>query len=106
MRSIKQHLHSGQLTTELLFEPLNRLKLYLLQNKIVTRDLNSSNIVCFINGSDNLKLYLVDGVGNADFIKIANYSSFYSRRKINRSWARFMDKMSKTESQLKRLKSE
>ena len=35
------------------------------------------------------QLYVIDNIGNPDYIPSCNYSSFLARRKILRKWARF-----------------
>lgn len=97
MPSIGEHLREGRITLDALSEPLETLRRYLLRNRIVTRDLNATNIVCNVEGSDAPVLYLIDGIGNADFIKVANYLPFYTKKKTNRHWGRFMDKLSLTD---------
>ena len=74
---------------EALAKALAQFKEYLLQQCIITRDLLPENIVCQRVNCDELKLHVVDNIGNSDFIPICNYSKFFARQKINRKWERF-----------------
>lgn len=71
---------------------LKKLKNYLLLNNIVVCDLKKSNILCQnVVGRPFLKL--VDGVGNRDYIKLANWFSYWAKKKIERHWVRFEKKL-------------
>ena len=72
-----------------LAKALADFKEYLLQQRVITRDLLPENIVCQRVNCDELKLHVVDNIGNSDFIPICNYSNFFARKKINRKWKRF-----------------
>ncbi len=68
------------------------LKDYLLEQKIIT-SLSHRNIVCQRNKSEISRLFIVDNIGNTDYIPICNYSTFFAKRKIYRNWKRFEDRM-------------
>lgn len=92
--SIARHLKRGHITVDQMAEPLEELKRYLLANRIIIRDLNGTNIVCDVAASDAGRLYLIDGIGNADYIKLANVIPLFARKKIERHWTRFINKLS------------
>lgn len=42
---------------------------------------------------EELKLIMIDGIGNSDFIPLANYIDWYAQKKIQRRWTRFEKKL-------------
>lgn len=83
---------SEKLMEELL-EPLPKLKAlkeYLLTEKIIVKDLSLANILYQKRANGEDRLMIVDGVINNDFIPIATYVDYFTRRKINRRWIRFI----------------
>jgi PhoP regulatory network protein YrbL len=69
------------------------LKDYLLQQRIITMTLKPKNISCQKNNSGIYRLFVVDNIGNSDFIPICNYSKYFAKKKISRKWQRFEDSM-------------
>lgn len=90
MPGIGRLVTQGRITRSDLAAPLEQLRQYLLSNRIVVRDLKPSNVVCDADAGDSLRLYLIDGIGNGDFVKVADYIPIYARTKIERHWRRFM----------------
>lgn len=80
---ISKYPQHHQIETE-----LDYLKSSLLKYKIIVRDLNMNNVLVKVSAG-NIKLILIDGFGNSDFIPLANYSDWYATRKIHRRWNRF-----------------
>lgn len=68
---------------------LTDLKAYLLTNNIITMPIKSKNILYQLKSDSTGILHIVDNIGNADFIPIASYSSFFGNKKITRRWDRF-----------------
>lgn len=79
------------------------LKDYLLKNRILTMTLAHRNIVCqkSISGIDNL--FVIDNIGNSDFIPVVTYIKKLSKKKIGRRWQRFEDRLSSKYPQNKAL---
>jgi len=75
---------------------LDELKNDLLNHCILVRDLTLKNIYIKHLEHDEIKLMLVDGFGNSDFIPIANYVKIYARLKINKRFKRLKKKILKT----------
>jgi hypothetical protein len=69
------------------------LKDYLLQHQIITMTLKPKNIVCQRMASGKFRLFVVDNIGNSDFIPICNYSSYLAKKKILRKWKHFEHRM-------------
>lgn len=74
---------------------LSRLKKYLLQQRIITMTLHPKNICCQINKDGEICLYIIDNIGNSDFIPLCNFVAYLARKKILRKWQRFEMLMSK-----------
>ena len=76
-------------------QALSRLKRYLLQQRIITMTLHPKNIGCQINKSGEVCLYIIDSIGNSDFIPLCNFVAWLARKKILRKWKRLEILMSK-----------
>ena len=75
---------------------LYSLKNYLLTQRIITMTLKPKNISCKKMRSGNFRLFVVDNIGNSDFIPVCNYSRFFARKKILRKWNHFERSILKT----------
>lgn len=69
------------------------LKDYLLEQRIITMTLVPRNVVCQRNKSRIFRLFVVDNIGNTEFIPICNYIPFFAKKKIRRRWKRFEDNL-------------
>ncbi|PWW28183.1 PhoP regulatory network protein YrbL [Chromohalobacter israelensis] len=92
-KSVKYHLDRKTLTRQDLEAPLDELYSYLMEQKLIVNDLNPSNLLCKFEGKNSFRLYLVDGLANRDFIKLADYVPTFARAKINRHWNRLLVKL-------------
>jgi hypothetical protein len=91
-KTLTHYLSSEELTTlnsKPLGNALTDLRLYLLQNRVVTMTLKTKNILFQKTAESDGKLVIVDNVGNSDFIPISNYNAWLARLKIERKWQRF-----------------
>ncbi|MHB0774451.1 YrbL family protein [Halomonas sp. WWR20] len=93
--SLKQLLASKRLDLKELHPALDRLHRYLRDNRIFISDLRDSNIVADIAQPGTPNLYIIDGVGDRDFIKLAAHVAPLGRRKVDRQWAHFMHRMAR-----------
>lgn len=66
---------------------LYALKNYLLDQRIITMRLKPKNIACKKMKSGSFRLFVIDNIGNSDFIPICNHSRFMARKKILRKWS-------------------
>ncbi|MFT5717511.1 MAG: hypothetical protein ACI9T7_001703 [Oleiphilaceae bacterium] len=92
------YLSCDELTTErlkALQSALQKLKNYMLEQGILTRQIDPKNISCKELASGEFHLYLVDNLDNTDFIPIASYIKILARKKVMRKWKRFESRMSK-----------
>lgn len=65
------------------------MKQFLLKERIITMSLADHNMVFRkINEREGI-LMLVDNIGNSDFIPVADYINFFTKKKILREWRRF-----------------
>jgi len=74
---------------------LPKLKNYMLEQRILTREIDPKNISCKALASGEFHLYLVDNLDNTDVIPIASYIAILARKKVLRKWKRFENKMLK-----------
>lgn len=73
---------------------LLKLKAYLMQNSIITKELWPRNIACVNNNGIIESCVIVDDIGNTEFIPISTYFRIPAKNKINRKWKRFEDRLS------------
>ncbi|WP_157956892.1 YrbL family protein [Salinicola aestuarinus] len=74
-------------------DELARLYRYLRENWIVPSDINDRNIVCQRRADGSIRLWLIDGISNPDFLPLANVWPWFARQKIDRRMARFFGKL-------------
>lgn len=75
----------------------------MIKHKVIVKDLCSDNICCRILKNNTLELVLIDGFGHKDKIPLVNYSSFLSKKKIERRLKR--NKFTSLEEQRNYLKT-
>lgn len=75
-------------------DSLLKLKVYLMDNAIVTSELKPRNIACTINKEGGIdSCVIVDDIGNKEFIPVSNYFRFAAQYKIARKWRRFESRL-------------
>lgn len=70
---------------------LKLLHKQLLKYNFITRELKDFNIVVKYISENNLRLYIIDGFGNQEFIPLSNYVGFLAKRKINKHFTIFLN---------------
>lgn len=93
LKSLRELSRSGELTSEDIEPSLEILRNYLLDNSIFTSDLRDSNIVCGLSQGEPPHLYIIDGIGDRDFIKLASRFPPLARMKTRRQWDKFIRRM-------------
>ena len=90
-RTLDQYLSDEKLTPSAkeLSELFDKFRNYMLTERIVVRELKSDNIVLQRLSPDHARLILIDGLGNNQFLPIANYMSTFAKRVIKRKWQSF-----------------
>lgn len=93
--SIYDLLQNGTITIEQIEPELETLHQYMVRNLIFTSDMGVSNIVCRLMPEGHYHLYIIDGLGDRDFIKLAAHCRWFGLRKVERQWHRFYTHLDK-----------
>jgi len=90
-KTLSYYLQKDERTKKLknIIELLNSLKQYTFTEGIVVKDLNTKNILYQKIDQDNVKLILIDGVSNNDYLPFSKYFVYFRNKKIQRLWNRF-----------------
>jgi len=94
-KTLSDYLESNELSDQEcnnLADLLHLLKVYLLEQRVIAR-LAPRNIVCQRSNNEISQLSIIDNIGNSHLMPICNYDNFLARRKINKEWNRFLDRM-------------
>lgn len=98
-RTLDHYLDSDE-TTEAHYDHLlyamQRLRDYLMQQRVITMTLADRNIACQQKQTGEFTLFVIDNIGNADYIPICSHVGFMARKKIHRRWHRFESKLLST----------
>ena len=78
---------------EQLLPAMQRLKDYLLQYRVITMTLADRNIACQQTQTGELTLFVIDNIGNADYIPVCSHIGYLARKKIHRRWQRFEERL-------------
>lgn len=71
---------------------LDKLKSYLLRYNILALGIDYNNVV--VQSTENgIKMILIDGVYDTEWIPVSKYSRFFGKRKIMRRWERFINQL-------------
>ncbi len=70
---------------------LNDLFEHLLQHNIIISDPAPHNILVHYTSENKKKLVLVDGIGNPQFIKLADFSTHYAHKIIKDKWRYYIE---------------
>jgi hypothetical protein len=95
-RTLGHYVSSNELTKlhfKELVDALNSFKQYLISQRIYTIGIAHRNIVCQVINSKIEKIHIVDNIGNLEFIPISNYFDFRAKKKVNKKWKRFEEKL-------------
>jgi hypothetical protein len=92
-RTISQYLENAEtleLHLEDIIHALVDFKHYQLKNNIQTMSLKPWNFVYQVSHEGRGSVFLIDSLGNSDFIPVCTYNGSFGRRKIHRKWAKFI----------------
>lgn len=84
-KDLTRYLETGD-RLELVLACLAHFKQYLRNHHIVVRDLYSDNILVQELEEGRIRMVMIDGFGNSDFIKIASYSRAWNDKKLDRKF--------------------
>ncbi len=108
-RSLRELLSTG-FPLEKLAEPFHGFGKFLLERRILTRNLLDHNLVFSMNGDGGGRIYLIDGLGDPAWLPLARWIPALGRARIRRrledAWTRFqafaarggVDEKTRTES--------
>ena len=96
-RTLSSYLQNDEKTKSILnpFPLLQILKDYTLKEEVIVKDLNTKNMLYQKISNSEVRLILIDGVVNNDFLPFSKYISYFTRRKILRLWKRFEESLPK-----------
>ena len=102
-KSLWWHFERGYPVSE--FEAyLEELRCYLLQNEVVfSADMGRYNVLFQKLSSERARLVVIDGLGNHTAINWLDNTGFFVRRKIQRRWRRFIDRLRNYSAETMRL---
>lgn len=92
-----RHEFLDGLDNPVLSKALSVLKADLIKNRIITMTLKCKNILYRKESAETGRLVIVDNIGNSSLIPVASYSDFFGRRKIERTWIRFINSLRKAQ---------
>ncbi len=84
-------LADPRLSSEEIVEQLTALYHHLFEHQIIVSDPALHNLVVNYRQPGRPKLVIIDGVGNAHFIKLADYRKLSAQRLIREKWRRYID---------------
>lgn len=84
-KTLRQYLESKEFSLEYIRPQLIELKNYLIKNKICVRDISPSNICCKKTPM-GFKLYIIDGVSNANINPLTIRLDSLINTKIFKAW--------------------
>lgn len=65
----------------------------MVKETIIVGDFNESNILVQQREDSSRHLVIIDGVGNSDFIKFADYLKIFRNKKFDRKWEFLMHQL-------------
>ena len=88
--SVAQSVQSlgGQKSLEGLKEKVEELYQVYLNQGIVVSDMHSGNLVAKKITETEYELWIVDGIGNSDFLKVCDISKYFLKKKLIRKFGR------------------
>lgn len=93
-KSLHHYLKLDHQQEELMLQ-FSRLKSYLLDYGILFYDLNAGNIICQKDERGEIRLVMIDGIGEVISFSFLNIFKFYRDRTIKRRWLRVVSRVKK-----------
>lgn len=69
---------------------IQELRNYMFKEGIICGDFNPGNILVQVQPDGSRRLMIIDGLGNSDFFKIADFIKSFRDKKLERKWARLL----------------
>lgn len=94
-KTINQYLASPRTAAEItaFWLAIAELKDWLLKYNVLALGIDHNNVVVNHAADGGIRLILIDGVYDTEWLPVSKYFPFLGRKKILRRWARFMDKL-------------
>lgn len=73
---------------------LSRLGQYILEQRIIMRDIKDNNMLLQKFNKDKFRLIIIDGIGNNEFIPVSDFVPALKTKVIKRKWCKFIRKLS------------
>ena len=70
---------------------LNDLFEHLLQHNIIISDPAPHNLLIHYTSANRKKLVIIDGIGNPQFIGLADFSTYYAHKIIKKKWRYYVE---------------
>lgn len=70
-------------------DALKLLKQQMIKHRIFTRDLRARNICCKLKNDNSIELVIIDGIGHRDFFRFADWLTYFSKKKIDRTFTKW-----------------
>ena len=65
----------------------------MLKYNVLALGIDHNNVVVNRTADGSIRLILIDGVYDTEWLPVSKYIPFFGRKKILRRWARFIDKL-------------
>lgn len=88
-----QKAHETMISERELRSSMAVFRSYLQRERIIVRELKADNLIYQRLGPATGRLILIDGVGNNEFLPVANYSVLFARRSLKKRWKKFEDSL-------------
>lgn len=89
------YMNNNLIETSESFKMLDKLKEYLLAEKIIVKDLNTVNIAYQKYSPTEGRLVIIDGTMNSEWIPISTYIPYFTHKKILKIWKKFIFSLEK-----------
>lgn len=93
--TVRQYLASRRTPAEIaaFWQAAGELKEWLLKYNVLALGIDHNNVVVNRTADGSIRLILIDGVYDTEWLPVSKYIPFFGRKKILRRWARFIDKL-------------
>ena len=81
--------HESAITDSQIEAALELLRAQMIKHRVFTRDLRARNICCKIKKDGTIELIIIDGIGHRDFFPFADWLTYFSKKKIDRTFTKW-----------------
>ena len=69
-------------------DALHRLKNQMIAHRVFVGDLRARNLCCKVLTDGSMELVVIDGIGHRDFFPLADWFSYYAKKKVERRFVK------------------